>query len=134
MKKTNTMKHRIWMVMVGMLALMMVSGCQKRDDKVNCTVSWHMYMNQKYATPESIEKAFHDTFTAYWVNSPTYNSVRVTDISRSDVRSLTLKLCSMADKKITEELDPSLGYDVTVKVIINFNNAYEEEIWDKTYK
>jgi hypothetical protein len=58
----------------------------------------------------------------------------VTDISRSDVRSLALRLSQIADDKITENLDPNLGYDVTVKVIICFDNSYEEEIWSKTYR
>jgi hypothetical protein len=40
----------------------------------------------------------------------------------------------MADQKVTEELDPTLEYDVRVKVFIDFNGSYIEEIWDKTYR
>lgn len=128
------MIHRIWILTIGILALLLTTGCQKREDTVNCKVFWQLYQEQKYFTPESIEKAFHDTFTAFWKNSPTYNSVTVNDISRSDVRSLTLKLSQMADQKVTEELDPTLEYDVRVKVFIDFNGSYIEEIWDKTYR
>ena len=128
------MKHRIWILTIGIVALLLTTGCQEREDTVNCKVFWQLYQEQKYSTPESIEKAFHDTFTDFWKNSPTYNSVTVNDISRSDVRSLTLKLSQMADQKVTEELDPTLEYDVRVKVFIDFNGSYIEEIWDKTYR
>ncbi len=126
-------RWRIWL-MLGLLAAGLVAGCQKKDDTVDCTIYWQLYQREKYATTESIERAFHDTFTAFWKDSPTENSVRVTDISRSDVRSLTLKLAQMADEKITETLDPALGYTVLVKVFIEYDAEYVEEVWEKRYE
>ncbi len=131
-RKTLMKRMPGWMAM-GLLTIVLATECQKKDDTVDCTVYWQLYQQEKYATTESIEQAFHDTFTAFWKNSPTENSVRVTGISRSDVRSLTLKLAQMADEKITEELDPSLSYTVQVKVFIDFDGSYVEEVWDKTY-
>ena len=39
----------------------------------------------------------------------------------------------MADGEVEQGLDPATSYDVTVKVFVNFDNSYEEEIWSKTY-
>jgi|GEM_PF-1550441 len=129
----DAMKYIKYLLVVGMVALTLV-GCKKNEDTVDCVVSWNLYMVTKHTTPEVIENTFRSTFTNFWNNAPTDNSVRVTDISRSDVRSLALRLSQIADDKITENLDPNLGYDVTVKVIICFDNSYEEEIWSKTYR
>lgn len=119
---------------VAVAALMLVSGCQKSSDKVDCIVSWHLYKAQKHASIEEVEQVFHDTFTGFWQDGPSYNTVRVTDIDCSEVRSLTLKLAQMADEKVVEELVPDLGCDVTVRVFIDFDNSYEEEVWGKTYR
>lgn len=121
------------MLVIGVVALVLVLGCRESEERVDCIVSWHMYRGVKYTSLDEIEQIFHNTFTSFWQDSPSYNTVRVTDIGRSDVCSIALRLAQMADGEVEQGLDPATSYDVTVKVFVNFDNSYEEEIWSKTY-
>ena len=127
------MRYKPLILIIGVLALTLVSACKRNDDTINCTVYWQLYQQSKHTTPEAIEEAFQETFFSFWrkVND---NTVRVENTTRSDVRSLTLRLAQLADNKITERLDPSLGYQVEVKVFIDFNGSYVEEVWSNIYE
>ncbi len=127
------MRYKPLILIIGLLVLTLVSACKRNDDTINCTVYWQLYQQPKHTTPEAIEQAFQETFFSFWrkVND---NTVRVENTTRSDVRSLTLRLAQLADNKITERLDPSLGYQVEVKVFIDFNGSYVEEVWSNIYE
>lgn len=104
----------------------------KRNDTINCTIYWQLYTQTKYTTFSEIEKAFQDTFFGFYerVND---NTVRATNTTKKDVRSLTLKLADMADKRINDTTDPTEDNPVEVRVFIDFSGSYIEEIWSKTY-
>lgn len=116
-----------------LLAVLCLAGCSKKNDTMDCKIYWQMYLHPKYIEPTEIEKAFQETFFGFYdrVND---NTVIARNTTRSDVRSLTRKLCSMADAKIDEELDPSLDSQVEMRVYIDFNGSYVEEVWSKYYK
>lgn len=109
----------------------MLTGC-KRDDTINCTIYWQLYTRTKYTTFQEIEKAFQDTFFGYYerVND---NTVRANNTTKKDVRSLTLKLADMADKRINDTTDPSEENPVEVRLFIDYAGSYIEEIWSKNY-
>lgn len=115
-----------------LLAFMALNGCGKKEDTLNCTISWQLYHQPKYMEENDIEQAFQEVFFSYYskVND---NTVLARNTTRNDVRSLTLKLATMADSRITEPLDPANHEQIEVKVFINFENKYIEEIWSKTY-
>lgn len=99
---------------------------------MDCTISWQLYHRPKYLEDSQIEKAFQDTFFAFYdrVND---NTAIARNTTRDDVRSLTLQLANMADDKISGTLDPSRNEQVEVVVIINFAGSYTEEVWSKSY-
>lgn len=131
--KSGNMKQRLLFLLVGLLALTLTTSCQKKDDTITCTVYWQLYQQPKHTTPEAIERAFQHSFFGFWhkVND---NTVRVEHTTPGDVRSLTRRLAQLADNTITEKLDPELGYQVEVKVFIDFNGSYVEEVWSKVYE
>ena len=49
-----------------------------------------------------------------------------------DVRSITLKLASMADALLDGTSDPAQG-PIEVRVFIDFGGSYIDEVWSKTY-
>ncbi|MBO4600133.1 MAG: hypothetical protein J5641_05280 [Bacteroidales bacterium] len=116
--------------------LLLVAGClcgcsSKDDDTIDCKIYWQLYHTPKYLEENEIEQAFQETFCGYYeqVND---NTVIARNTTVRDVRSLTLKLASMADKKLTGTTDPQLDYRVEVRVYIDFG-SYVEERWSKTY-
>lgn len=115
------------------LALVCLSGCSKKEaDVMNCKIFWQLYHTPKYLDETEIEKAFQETFYGFYerVND---NSVIARNTTTQDVRSLTLKLATMADQKLEGSIDPQLDYQVEVRVFIDFNGRYIEEIWSKIY-
>lgn len=115
-----------------LLLLCCLTGCTKSDGTMDCTISWQLYHRPKYLEDSQIEKAFQDTFFAFYdrVND---NTAIARNTTRDDVRSLTLQLANMADDKISGTLDPSRNEQVEVVVIINFAGSYTEEVWSKSY-
>lgn len=109
-----------------------LSSCSKKEETLNCRITWQLYHQPKYITESEIEKTFQETFFGFYekVND---NTVLARNTTKEDVRSLTLKLASMADSRITETLDPENGEKIEVKVFIDFAGVYVEEIWSKTY-
>ena len=99
---------------------------------MNCKIFWQLYHTPKYLDETEIEKAFQETFYGFYerVND---NSVIARNTTTQDVRSLTLKLATMADQKLEGSIDPQLDYQVEVRVFIDFNGRYIEEIWSKIY-
>lgn len=122
------MKHPLTLLPLLLLLLTPIS-CQK-PDTINCTIYWQLYTPAKYITPDEIAQAFQQTFFAYYprVND---NTVRARNTTRSDVRSLTLKLATMADAKIHDTADPAAP--VEVRVFINYGGSSVEEVWSKNY-
>ena len=57
--------------------------------------------------------------------------MRARNTTHSDVRSLTVKLATMADAKIHGTADPAAP--VEVRVFINYGGSYIEEVWSKNY-
>ena len=106
------------------------SGCQKRDT-IDCTIYWQTYTQQKHPSLSTIESAFRSTFFDYYqrVND---NTVRALNTTKSDVRSLTIKLASMADALIDQQPDTAQE-PVEVRVFIDFAGSYTEEVWSKNY-
>lgn len=104
----------------------------KKTDTLTCTIYWQLYTQSpaKYVSADEIEHAFQETYFGYYerVND---NSVRARNTTRSDVRSLTVKLATMADAKIHGTADPAAP--VEVRVFIDFASSYIEEVWSKTY-
>lgn len=125
----HTMKH---LTPVLLLAALCLAGCNKKSDTMDCKIYWQLYLHTKQIEPTDIEKAFQETFFGFYerVND---NTVLARNTTKADVRSLTLKLCSMADSKITDELEPALDCQAEMRVYIDFNGAYVEEIWSKKY-
>ncbi len=113
------------------LLALALTGC-KKNDTIDCTIYWQLYTQPKYTNAAQIEHAFQESFFGYYepVNN---NTVRALNTTKSDVRSITIKLASMADKRIDDTTDPALESPVEVRVFINFYNSYIEEIWSKTY-
>jgi len=122
------------------------SSC-RNDDRIDCTITWQLYYSDslsKAITPEIIQNTFYETFTSFYqpLND---NTVRASSTTKSDVRSLTLKLASMADAKLIDiasgHRDADLygcGYDnkaasVEVRVFIDYGGSYSEEVWSKSY-
>lgn len=125
----ENMKKLIFILTAAMICL---SSCSKKEETLNCRITWQLYHQPKYITESEIEKTFQETFFGFYekVND---NTVLARNTTKEDVRSLTLKLASMADSRITETLDPENGEKIEVKVFIDFAGVYVEEIWSKTY-
>lgn len=121
------MKHPLPLFLL--LLLLTPSSCQK-PDTINCTIYWQLYTPAKYITADEIEQAFQQTFFDFYerVND---NTVRARNTTRADVRSLTLKLATMADAKIYDTADPAAP--VEVRVFINYGGSDIEEVWSKNY-
>ena len=124
MKRTTLL-----IILAGML---LMNGCGKKEETLNCTITWQLYHQPKYITESDIERAFQETFFSFYerVND---NTVLARNTTKKDVRSLTLKLDSMADSRITETMDPENSEKVEVKVFVNYADSYVEEIWSKSY-
>lgn len=122
------MKRTLWILIAA--AVLTLTGC-KKDDTINCTVYWQLYAPHKYLTVTDIEQAFQQTFFGYYdrVND---NTVRAMHTTPRDVRSITLKLASMADALLDGTTDPAEG-PIEVRVFIDFAGSYIDEVWSKTY-
>ena len=107
-------------------------GCSKGDDTMDCKIYWQLYHTPKYLEETEIEQAYRETFYGFYerVND---NTVIARNTTTRDVRSLTLKLASMADQKLEGTTDPRLEYGVEIRVYIDFKGKFVEEIWSKTY-
>lgn len=107
-------------------------SCSKKPETINCKIYWQLYNRPKYVGETEIENAFKETFFGFYekVND---NTVMARNTTRSDVRSLTLKLASMADDKIDQPLDPEANKTIEVKVFIDYG-TYIEEAWSKEYR
>lgn len=94
-------------------------------------IFWQIYHMPKYLEENEIEQTFQTTFYNFYepVND---NTVLARNTTPDDVRSLTLKLASMADEKLTDTTDPQLEYYTEVRVYIDFK-TYIEEVWSKIY-
>ena len=121
------MKHPLPLFLL--LLLLTPSSCQK-PDTINCTIYWQLYTPAKYITADEIEQAFQQTFFDFYerVND---NTVRASNTTRSEVRSLTMKLISMADAPIEGDPNPE-GQQIEIRVFINYGTTIEE-IWSKDY-
>lgn len=122
------MKRTLWILIAA--AVLTLTGC-KKDDTINCTVYWQLYAPHKYLSVTDIEQAFQQTFFGYYdrVND---NTVRAMHTTPRDVRSITLKLASMADALLDGTTDPAEG-PIEVRVFIDFAGSYIDEVWSKTY-
>lgn len=122
------MKRTLWILIAA--AVLSLTGC-KKDDTINCTVYWQLYAPHKYLSVTDIEQAFQQTFFGYYdrVND---NTVRAMHTTPRDVRSITLKLASMADALLDGTTDPAEG-PIEVRVFIDFAGSYIDEVWSKTY-
>ena len=122
------MKHLLPLLLLTLL-LLTTSSC-KKDDTINCTITWQTYTHTKQITADQIQKAFQQTFFGYYppLND---NTVRASNTTRSEVRSLTMKLISMADALIEGEPNPE-GQQIEIRVFINYGTTIEE-IWSKDY-
>lgn len=112
------------------MAMIGFSGC-KKTDTINCDIYWQLYHLPKHLTDTEIEKAYQETFFEFYERKND-NTVTARNTTRSDVRSITLKLATMADAKIEGNLDPALNKQIEVRVFINFG-SYIEEVWSKSY-
>lgn len=119
-------------LLIILASVLCLNSCSKKEETLNCTITWQLYLQPKYVTADEIEQAFQETFFGFYekVND---NTVLARNTTKQDVRSLTLKLASMADSRITETLDPENDEKVEVKVFINYADSYVEEIWSKSY-
>ena len=116
-----------------LLAVCCLMGCsQQEEDTMDCKISWQLYHAPKYLEETEIEQAFRTTFYGFYepLND---NTVIARNTTTQDVRSITRKLASMADKELTGTTDPQLEYRVEVRVYIDFAGKYVEEVWSKTY-
>jgi hypothetical protein len=116
---------------------LLVAGClcgcsNKEEELMDCKVFWQLHHTPKHLEETEIEQAYRSTFCNYYerVND---NTVIARNTNTHDVRSLTLKLASMADKKLEGTTDPQLDYRVEVCVYIDFAGKYVEEVWSKLY-
>lgn len=114
-----------------LFAILATSSCQKTDT-INCTIYWQLYTQAKYITYDNIQQAFQETFFGYYPRLND-NTVRADNTTRNDVRSLARKLASMADSKLNGTTDPADNNPIEVRLFINYNNSYTEEVWSKTY-
>ena len=108
-------------------------GCSGKDDgTMDCKIYWQLYHTPKHLEETEIEQAFMTTFFGFYerVND---NTVIARNTTTRDVRSLTLKLASMADDLLEGTTDPQLDYRVEVRIYIDFAGKYVEEVWSKTY-
>ncbi len=108
-------------------------GCSgKDDDIIDCKIYWQLYYTPKYLEESEIEQAYRETFYGFYelVND---NTVIARNTTTDDVQSLTLKLASMADSKLKGTTDPQLDHGVEMRVYIDFNGKYVEEVWNKSY-
>ncbi len=121
------MKPRLFLLLL--LVVLSAASCRKTDT-IDCTIYWQLYTPAKYVSADEIEQAFQQTFFGFYerVND---NTVRARNTTRSDVRSLTVKLSTMADAKIHDTADPA--DPVEVRVFIDFGGSYIEEVWSKNY-
>ena len=116
-----------------LLAVCCLMGCSRQDDDtMDCKITWQLYHTPKYLEETEIEQVFRSTFYGFYepLND---NTVIARSTTTYDVRSITRKLASMADKKLEGTTDPSLDYRVEVRVFIDFAGKYVEEVWSKTY-
>lgn len=115
-----------------LLAALCLTGCSKKSDTMDCKIYWQLYLHPKQLEPSDIEKAFQETFFGFYerVND---NTVLARNTTRADVRSLTRKLCSMADEKIADAPDTGSNCQAEMRVYIDFGGTYTEEIWSKKY-
>lgn len=114
-----------------LFAILSTSSCQKTDT-INCTIYWQLYTQAKYITYDNIQQAFQETFFGYYPRLND-NTVRADNTTRNDVRSLARKLASMADSKLNGTTNPADNNPIEVRLFINYNNSYTEEVWSKTY-
>lgn len=114
-----------------LFAILATSSCQKTDT-INCTIYWQLYTQTKYITYDNIQQAFQETFFGYYPRLND-NTVRADNTTRNDVRSLARKLASMADSKLNGTTNPADNNPIEVRLFINYNNSYTEEVWSKTY-
>ena len=139
-----TTKHFLRLPLLLLAALTLLCGCHKEPDTIDCTISWQLYHQPKdgaaYLTDNDIEEAFRVTFYGYYerVND---NTVIARSTTQADVRSITLKLASMADARIRDmhlAIDPALDQQTEVRLFIRFGtspeNSYIEEIWSQSYR
>ena len=121
------------LLLLCLLAALSISGC-KKTDTIDCTIYWQLYNQPKSVTLSDIEGAFQSTFFGYYelVND---NTVRARNTTKNDVRSLSVKLASMADALIDDRHGQSeQTLPIEVRVYIDFNGSYIEEVWSKTYQ
>lgn len=124
-----TKKILLVICLIGTLAF---CACNKDDGKMDCTIYWQLYHTPKYLTDDTLEQIYKETFYGFWTPLND-NSVIAREVTQKDVRSLTLKLCTMANNKITESRDPQEIDNVEMRVYIDFAGKYIEEVWNKTY-
>ncbi len=126
------MKHRLLTLAICVLIATIFGSCSKKPETINCKIYWQLYNRPKYVGETEIENAFKETFFGFYekVND---NTVMARNTTRSDVRSLTLKLASMADDKINQPIDPEANKTIEVKVFIDYG-TYIEEAWSKEYR
>ena len=120
-------------ILITLLIACCFVGCSNKDDNLmDCKVFWQIYHTPKYLEESEIEHAYSTTFFGFFqrINN---NTVIARQTTQQDVRSLTLKLASMADEKLEGTLDPALDYQVEVRVYINYGGKYVEEVWNKSY-
>lgn len=123
------MKKRSPLLIPILLLVLLTTSCRK-DDTINCTITWQTYTHTKQITADQIQKAFQQTFFGYYppLND---NTVIARKTTRREVRSLTMKLISMADALIDGDPNPE-GQQIEIKVFINYGSTIEE-IWSKDY-
>ena len=99
---------------------------------MDCKIFWQLRHSPKHLEETEIEQAYRTTFYNYYerVND---NTVIARNTTMQDVRSLTMKLASMADAKLEGTTDPGLEYRMEMCVYIDFAGKYVEEVWSKTY-
>ena len=99
---------------------------------MDCKIYWQLYHTPKYLEESVIEQAYRETFYGFYerVND---NTVIARNTTTHDVRSLTLKLATMADERLEGTIDPQLDYGVEMRVYIDFAGKYVEEVWNKSY-
>ena len=139
--RTNTMAtsdktNRCGTLRLWLLAALVCAGLwgcnSKDDDTMDCKISWQLYNSPKYLEDTDIERAYRETFCGFYPRLND-NTVIARQTTTQDVRSLTRKLASMADAKLTGTTDPELDYRLEMRVYIDFAGKYVEEVWSKTY-
>lgn len=115
-----------------LLAVCMWSCSSKKEDTLDCKIYWQLYHTPKYLEETEIEKAYQETFYGFYTRLND-NTVIARNTNVRDVRSLTLKLASMAHQKLEGRIDPRLDYQVELRVYIDFAGKYVEEVWNQSY-